>query len=266
MFIFPATLVGAAAVAVFRDEAMALPDHAVEVCNVEPAVMMVNLRTGVDAVRPRMAEVLEARPKTRFDWITSLPNLGRAVEYVAGTVTAPPAIVSRAEIDAKYAELQGYRVPALFVAKALAADLFKLLPSDQVTAIEEGSGIYNHAQDGIALASLFRAHAAALKDKHPFTDAQLDALESIGLWLSENVTPTGARQRKRDASEQAALRDRLWTLLRVRHAELRKVGNELFGEDDLDARVPRLGSRVASATAKAENDNESATPPQPPTG
>lgn len=266
MFIFPATLVGAAAVAAFRDEAMALPDHAVEVCNVEPAVMMVNLRSGIEAVRPRMAEVLEARPKTRFDWITSLPNLGRAVEYVAGTVTAPPAIVSRAEIDAKYAELQGYRVPALFVAKALAADLFKLLPSDQVTAIEEGSGIYNHAQDGIALASLFRAHAAALKDKHPFTDAQLDALESIGLWLSENVTPTGARQRKRDASEQAALRDRLWTLLRVRHAELRKVGNELFGEDDLDARVPRLGSRVASATAKAENDNESATPPQPPTG
>ncbi len=98
-------------------------------------------------------------------------------------------------------------------------------------------------------------------------EAHLDTMEHLGLWLSENVTPTGARQRKRDASEQAALRDRLWTLLRTRHAELRKVGNELFGEDDLDARVPRLGSRVAVATPKAENDNEGAPQaPQPPTG
>lgn len=42
----------------------------------------------------------------------------------------------------------------------------------------------------------------------------------------------------------ADVRDRLWTLLRLRHEALRLAGIELFGERGVDARVPRLGVRA----------------------
>jgi hypothetical protein len=45
----------------------------------------------------------------------------------------------------------------------------------------------------------------------------------------------------------AAMRDRLWTLVRRRHAELRRAGIELFGEDGVNAHVPRLGLRAKAA-------------------
>ena len=266
LFVLPQLLLGAAAIAAFRDEAQALANDMIESCNADPAVMVTNVRTGVDAVLPRLGEALDARPKTRVDWILAMPNLAHAVEYAANNGGVAPT-VTREEIDAKYAELQLYRTPALLVAKALASPLFKLLPAGEVAGIEAGQGFYDHGQDGIALASLFRTHEASIEGAHPFTRAHLDAMEAVGHWVCTHVTPSGARAPKPAAvGVSTELRDRLWTLLRKRHAELRKVGIELFGEDGVDAKVPLLLRRVRVAARKdAAEVKEPAAPVVPDT-
>ena len=121
------------------------------------------------------------------------------------------------------------------------------LPSARVAAIARGRGVYNHAQDGVVLASLFRDRAVELAGRHPFDDVFLDAMQAHGAWLMERVAPSGARVRRRSPPAMAATRDRLWTLLRRRHAELRKAGIELFGEGGVNAQVPRLGLRAKAA-------------------
>jgi hypothetical protein len=88
-------------------------------------------------------------------------------------------------------------------------------------------------------------------------------MEAVGHWVSTHVTPAGARARKpAEVGVSADLRDRLWTLLRTRHVELRKVGIELFGEDGVNERVPPLLSRVRSAPRKErEEDTETRATP-----
>ncbi len=56
---------------------------------------------------------------------------------------------------------------------------------------------------------------------------------------------------RRRAPLMAATRDRLWTLLRRRHDELRRAGLELFGERGVDAQVPRLGVRAKAPATRA---------------
>jgi hypothetical protein len=254
-------LLGAAALATFRDEAMALADDQVVGFNVDPAVMMSNLRTGVASVHPLLAELVEARPRTKVAWVLSMTNLGHAIEYAVANCAQAPA-VTRAQLDAMYAELQRYREPALHFARGLASELFQKLSAQEVATIEAGKGYYDHGQDGVSLASLYRRHAAEIAGMHPFTSAQLDAMEAVGARVAASVTPEGARPKERVAvGVSPALRDRLWTLLKLRHAELRKCGVELFGEDEVDEKVPRLNRRTQTATP--QNDNGGGEPPAP---
>jgi hypothetical protein len=254
-------LLGEAAVAAFREAALALADDQVVGVNVDPAVMMSNLRIGIASVHPHLPELLERRPFTAVEWILSLLNLGHAVEHAVANCTTAPA-VSRADIDACYAELQRYREPALHFARGLACELFQKFNPQEVALIEAGKGYYDHGQDGISLASLYRRHADAIAGMHPFTPTQIDTMERLGAELTSWVTPQGARPKERvPVGISPTLRDRLWTLLRLRHAELRKCGIELFGEEAIELRVPRLHHRVPSPS-KPHNDNPE-PPPKP---
>jgi len=88
-------------------------------------------------------------------------------------------------------------------------------------------------------------------------------MEAIVAQVAASVTPEGARPRERVAvGVSPALRDRLWTLLKLRHAELRTCGVELFGEDEVDEKVPRLNRRTQTAAAP-QNDNGGGEPPAP---
>jgi len=266
-FALPQPLLGDAAVAAFLAAIEAIRDDQTEVFSVEASVMVTNVRTGVDAVLPRLAEVLAVRPKTDTAAILTLPNLARAVEHAAAGCVAAPA-VARANLESRYAQLQLYREPTLLVARALTSPLLAkdgvpLLPPEIVASIAEGNGQYNHAQDGVRLASLFRQYGPAIADKHPFSPAWLDAMEAHGAWIMDHITPTGARVRKNAPPEMTRTRDRLWTLLRLRHTELRKAGIELFGEDGVDAEVPRLGTRAKGAAAPTEAKPADDKPAEP---
>lgn len=263
-FVLASQLLGAAAIEQFRDEAMALTGDQIEGFNCDPAVMMSNVRIGVESVLPHMNELLAARPRTQVPWILSIVNLGHAVEYAVANCASAPR-VTRAELDTKYAELQQYREPALLIARALAFPLFQKLSEGEVATIEAGKGYYDHGQDGVSLASLFRREAAQIAGLHPFTPEHLDTMERLGAWVASHVTPEGARPKPRaTVGVSPELRDRLWTLLKLRHAELRKAGMELFGEDALDERVPRLNSRARTVVQNDNSDDPVTPTPTPP--
>ena len=65
------------------------------------------------------------------------------------------------------------------------------------------------------------------------------------------LTPTNAPTEAPVRSPTAIERDAYWTLLVTAHAELRKIGMVLFGERDLDEKVPPLLTR---AVTKAKPD------------
>ncbi|MGK4003964.1 hypothetical protein WMF31_15130 [Sorangium sp. So ce1036] len=53
------------------------------------------------------------------------------------------------------------------------------------------------------------------------------------------------------------MRDRLWTLMVRRHADLRKIGYYFHG-DAFEEMTPKLQSRVARSTAQAEEEEAEA--------
>ncbi|WP_437753707.1 hypothetical protein [Sorangium sp. So ce1389] len=122
--------------------------------------------------------------------------------------------------------------------------------------LRAGSGKYEMASDGMALAHLYEEHADALRGKHPFTREELDLLREASEWLLDNLTPDGARRpAAKQRGEAEAMRDRLWTLLVRRHAELRKIGYYFHGDAFEDV-TPKLQSRVVKAAVEEADEEE----------
>ncbi|AGP40191.1 hypothetical protein [Sorangium cellulosum] len=84
---------------------------------------------------------------------------------------------------------------------------------------------------------------------------ELELLREASEWLLANLTPDGARRpAAKQRGEAEAMRDRLWTLLVRRYAELRKIGYYFHG-NALEDVNPKLQSRVVNGAAEeAEED------------
>ncbi|AUX43216.1 uncharacterized protein SOCE26_046600 [Sorangium cellulosum] len=106
----------------------------------------------------------------------------------------------------------------------------------------------------MALAHLYAEHADALRGKHPFTEEEFAELQAASEWLLDNLTPDGARRpAAKQRGEAEKMRDRLWTLMVRRHADLRKIGYYFHGDAFEDA-TPKLQSRLASTVADEEEE------------
>ncbi|WP_437775099.1 hypothetical protein [Sorangium sp. So ce1097] len=212
------------------------------------------MKQGVAAACADPARVRRALPELPLDDVLALPDLCRALVFASTRVTARPA--SSREVEAKLKVVAELREPMLSLAETLARR--GLLPRDVVAEIRAGSGKYDMASDGMALAHLYDEHADALRGKHPFTREELDQLREASEWLLDNLTPDGARRpAAKQRGEAEAMRDRLWTLLVRRHADLRKIGYYLDGDAFEDV-TPKLQSRVVKAAATEEADEEEA--------
>lgn len=236
----------------FTPEALALPDGEVEICRADVRIAFANVKHGVEAVCSDPARIRRALPELPLDDVLALPDLGRALIYASTRVTGRPA--SSREIDAKLKIVAELREPMLSIAETLARR--GLLPKDVVAEIRAGSGKYDMASDGMALAHLYEEHASALRGKHPFTEEELTTLRTTSEWLLDHLTPDGARRpAANQRGEAEKLRDRLWTLMVRRHAVLRKIGYYFHG-DAFDEVTPKLQSRIASTSVAAEEEGE----------
>ena len=215
-----------------------------------------NLRQGLRSIAPYHDHIRKTLPGIPLDAVLALQGLSTAILH-AHTIVTDPTGVTRDEIAQHYAALQELRVPML-----LQAQVFKhrkLVPATRVDVLREGPGIVRHALQGIGLHALFTEFSAAIEHKHPFTAEEINAVSERGLWLLDHVTPTGARDEAPEEDESRDLRNRFWTLLTERHALLRRIGYNLFAEDEVDMRIPSLKARVVSARTTEDVDDDATT-------
>lgn len=240
----------------FRKAALKLREDKVQPCRADVRVAYANIRQGVTAafgategpVQKANIKLLQAAlPELSVRKVGELPVLGQALMLAAGKV-APPA--STGEIDEKLAVVRELREPMLTMAEMLAQR--GLLSREVVANIRSGSGKYDTASDGAALYALYKENAAKLKGLHPFKAEEFERLHTASQWLLAHLTPGGARpktpSKKRDAED---MRDRLWTLVVERHAELRVIGYYKF-RDAFDTHTPKLQARVLEPKSEDE--------------
>jgi hypothetical protein len=228
------------------------PEQVKDFKGVDITLLAPNLRQGLRSIAPYHDHIRKTLPGIPLDAVLSLSGLSTAILHAHTIVTAPTG-VTRDAIAQHYAALQELRVPMLLQAQVFTHR--KLVPAARVDVLRDGSGMVRHALQGIGLHALFTEFRVAIEHKHPFTPEEVDAVSERGLWLLDHVTPAGARDEVPDEDESRDLRNRFWTLITERHALLRRIGYNLFAEDEVDTRVPSLKARVTAARATEDDDD-----------
>lgn len=233
----------------FLPLALKLPKEQIVPLRIEPQLLVFNVQTGLLAVQPFAGRLQAELPKVSVADFPSMLPLAEAVLYASGEATRLSQPAKRSEIEGKLKELLELREPMLLIAEGLA--LRGLLPRTTVAQIRSGTGQFDAAMDGRALCDLYTQHKDTLAGKHPFTAAEVQHIGELGTALMRKITPDGARVATYEEAQQATeRRDRLYTLLVERHADLRKAGFYLFGEE-VDQKVPILGARAARKRGEA---------------
>lgn len=245
----------------FLPRIAAIGDAEVQTCRADTRVAFANVRLGIKAVLGDEQQIEYARqhlPKIPLDDVLALPDLGRALVFAVGKVVSRAA--SLGEIEDKLKAISKPREDMLSQAEILAGR--GKLDADRVNQIRKGTGKYDMAKDGVDLVEVYREARDVIHGMHPFSDAEIAALQANSEWLLERLTPDGARSATRKKAPPEDVRDRLWTLMVGRHLHLRKIGYYLHG-DEVDAYVPRLQSRVTQAVLEEEKADEPAPPAAP---
>ncbi|WP_437591114.1 hypothetical protein [Sorangium sp. So ce1000] len=238
-----------------------IPTAEVQGCRADPRLVLVNVKRGVAAVcgtRKQAQAVSEHLPKVPLKEVLQLPDIARALLFASRE--ALPRAASPKEIERALQEISGPREDLLTQAELFARR--GLLDKERVAQIRAGTGKYDMARDGMELAALFTRQAGALKGLHPFSREEIEKLGRTSEWLLENLTPAGARVevKKKERSSAEDARDRLWTLIVLRHQHLRRIGYYFHG-DDFEQITPRLLARVQSTQGgEQQQDPEDPSP------
>jgi hypothetical protein len=222
--------------------AEALPDARVLTTRVDPDLAIVNIETAMHVFIDQKVAILLHFPKVDVPLLEALPELALALKYAA--LRAEQAVPAESQMAAKSSEARGLRAKLLSAAKALAEN--GLIPQAEVAAIVAGTGSRDRAEDCVALAALFRNHAAAIAGKHPITVDLIDQAAAVGSWLLANMRPADAPNAPSlGPSPEVDIRNRFATLLIIGHQKLQAIAH-YFYPTDWEERVPALGSRKVS--------------------
>jgi hypothetical protein len=198
-----------------------------------------NAVKGSHAVLEKKALIAEHLPKVDIAALEVIPRIASALTFASLRVdhlTHPES-----GVRGKLSRARELRRLLLGSARVLAEA--GVLDVKAVKKIEEGSGPIDVADDCVALASLFTAHAAKVKGKSPVTAQQIKEAAALGAELKSVLRPGRASKKVEPTAEMAGaaeVRERFWTLLAQRYDTLWKVGAYLFGKDEVGERVPSL--------------------------
>lgn len=247
-----------------RAEAEQVPEAQLpDAVTADLTIALHNARVGAASIAGQRERVTRELPHAPLARMLSLPNLLRAAMFAASKANAA-RVVTREDIDAKLAALQEVRVPALLQLQVFKAK--NLADGDEVDRIVAGRGVLNYAQDGIDLERVFTENRARWVGKHPFSDEEIAEVGRLGNWLLDHVQPDGAVKRAVAPNAYDRLLRALWALAVAAHKELRKAAVVLWGEDELDARVPKLMVRQITRATAAEEPAEPEGDPAKPAG
>ncbi|MBK9260687.1 MAG: hypothetical protein IPM54_12815 [Polyangiaceae bacterium] len=220
----------------YLSEAEALADADVRPFRADGSLALHNVEMGLDAISPHVDRIKAELPTVDVVALQKLPDLALAVIYAAAQVDRTSDGSTGALIDKARASR------TLLLASAEALAVAGILPAHEVERIRSGTGPIDLAQDNVDLAALLTKHATAIAGKTAVTPEQVTEAAHVGTELLKRLKPKGTRS-KDPAIEAVALRDRFWTLLAMRHKELRRVGMWLW-MDEVDRFVPALQSRT----------------------
>lgn len=214
----------------YTPRAQALPANEVERFRASPSEVNRAVRSQVAAVRPHLATVRAKAPWMDLDALQELPTLSLAVLYAAARVRGR---------GGKTFVVKSERLAVLRERALLFLDLAAeegLIPVRVAHAIGTEEGPVAVARDAVAIARVFRDHASALEDRHPFKPSTLRALERDGAWVLSELT-AGAEGRPTPAAD---LLDRMGTLLSRGCEDLAVACVAVWGADAAQARVGEL--------------------------
>jgi hypothetical protein len=244
----------------FLPLAQALPEAEVEVCRAEVPIVRVNASRGVDAILPRIAEIIAKQPDLVVGELLEVKPLALALVYADDRI---PLANSQGEIAERLGRVRMLRELTLQQLEIFGA--LGLVPADRVRAIRAGTGPLDTARDAVAITGMFVEFAEAVSGKHPFTPEHFTTLSTEGSWLVRELQPQRAIRVKDERDGAAVIRDRLWTLLQRRYEALREAAVVLFGLRRLDEYVPLLQARQVAARTPSPTPPSPPSPPTPPT-
>ncbi len=223
-------------------EAQALPAASVLTIRVDPDLAIVNIDTAMGVVADHAGDIPTHFPKVSLTGLQALPEIALAFKYA--WLRAEQEVPAESQIMAKQSEARALRAKLLTTAKALAEN--GLIPQAEVAVIAAGSGSRDRAEDCVALATLFRNHAAAITGKHSITTQMVDESAAVGSWLVANLRPGDAPNPPALGPRAVVdIRNRFGTLLVNGHDKLQAIAL-YFHPMDWEERVPALGSRRVS--------------------
>ena len=256
----PAAAGAEAAYARYLPKAQALADTAVVTYRLDPLLARHNVQRGLEALAPHLTALRKALPLLDWAALLELPLLAQAVVFAAAQVQGSARATG--EIAALMNEAAELRRKLLGTADYLV--LGGALKAAEIAKIRSGRGPVDQARDCIQLAALFRKQPAALSGQTLVKAADVARASELGTELLDRLQPRRARgsRQKDDPAKAAAVaaRDRLATLLWLRHGDLRRAGYYQFGEA-LDEHVPPLQSGRSGRRKQPDADKDPAPAP-----
>jgi hypothetical protein len=226
----------------FLTAALALPEHQlVAFRSADPMLARTNVTRGVEAIARERARIEEHLPKINLSDLESLPALALAVIRAAQKAAPAP---SSGELGRDLANGYALRASLLAIADGLSA--VSLLPAAEVERIKRGTGAIDAASDLVDLSALFERHAKRIAGKHAATPEMLTESARLGSKLVSTLRSTRAKRGSRKNDEAVVARDRLWSLLVLRHKDLRRVAYYIW-DDAFSDHVPPLLSHKGTA-------------------
>lgn len=221
--------------------AQALSASSILTNRVDADLAIVNIETAMHVITEHANDIPTHFPKVDPAMLQVLPEIALAYKYsVLRVIQDIPAESQMAE---QLGLARDSRAKLLSTAKALAEN--GLLPEAEVAMIAAGSGTRDRAEDCVALAALFRNHAAAIAGKHPISTAMIDQAASVGSWLLANLRPADAPKAPSNGPTKAVdVRNRFVTLLVNGYHMVQAIAH-YFHPTDWEDRAPALGSRRA---------------------
>jgi hypothetical protein len=243
----------------FRDEALKADPAALAVCKADPDIVRVNVARGVASVAPLAGKARVELPAVNVTRALESAALSLALTHACDRVDGRPASSAPSEEDDPDATLSLVeRTSKMFFDRQLLVTMLKVFVGlgdfgqDSFAAILEGTGPIDGARD------VLNADAALdgekLRGRHPFTPAWRQQATRRARRLLADLSPDNAVRELAARNAASMERDAFWALLGAAHADLRKIGMVLFGEKELDAKVPPLMARSTRAATKAKTD------------
>ncbi len=248
------------------DEALKADPAMLAVCKADPDLVRTNVTRGVASVTPLADEARANLPLANVTRALECVALSLALTHACDRVTEAPGAVDAPADDDPDANLPlAERTSKMFTDRQLVVGMLKIFVGlgdyalDAYNKILEGSGPIDGARD--VLTADAALDGEKLRGRHPFTPAWRQRATGRARRLLDELSPDNAIREVAARNAAALERDAFWALLVAAHAELRKIGMVLFGEKDLDEKVPPLMARTATkAKPEAPKNNKGAPP------